>query len=142
MLGWYFGLRLAGSRTLCASLTFLNRRAPNPGAGQLRIPFRFPERLLQYLTWLLRVADLRFGARLTIYGWALYFGNLRESVDPERRTNICIRCGQAHPSDWLLQSGFVRKRRWLFDHYQCPGCGARNIFIPESFIPENPATSQ
>lgn len=141
MLVWYFGLRPAGSRTLCASLTFLNRRAPNPGAGQLRIPFRLPERLLQYLTWLLRVADLRFGARLTVYGWALYFGNLRESVDPERRTNICIRCGQAHPSDWLLRSGFVRKR-WLFDHYECPGCGAWNIFIPESFIPENRATSQ
>jgi SAM-dependent methyltransferase len=136
-LSWYFGLRPAGSRTLCASLTFLNRRARNPEAGQLRLLFRLPERLLLYLTWLLRVADLRFKTRLTIYGWALYFGNLQECIDPMRRTNICIRCGQAHPSDWLLTSGLVRKRRWLFDDYKCPGCRARN-----SFIPETPATSQ
>jgi SAM-dependent methyltransferase len=141
-LAWYFGLPPIGLRTLCASLTFLNRRARHPGAGQLRIPFRLPERLLLYLTWLLRVADLRLGARFTIYGWALYFGNLRERVDPACRTNICIRCGQAHPSDWLSKSSFVRRRRWLFDHYNCPGCGARNIFIPESFTKENPATSQ
>jgi SAM-dependent methyltransferase len=137
MLAWYFGLRPAGSRTLCASLTFLNSSARNPGTGQLRIPFRLPERLLLYLTWLLRAADRRLGARLTIYGWALYFGNLQERVDPTLRTNICIRCGQAHPSDWLLSLGAVRQRRWLFDHYKCPGCGARNIFIPET-----PTTSQ
>src|SRR3984957_16440514 len=28
-LAWYFGLKPAGSRTLCASLTFLNRRSRN-----------------------------------------------------------------------------------------------------------------
>ncbi len=132
MLAWYFGLPPAGSRTLCASLTFLNRSARSPGAGQLRIPFRLPERLLLYLTWLLRTADRRFNARLTIYGWALYFGNLPAGVDPAVRTNICIRCGQAHPSAWLLSLGVVRRRRWLFDHYNCPGCGARNLFIPET----------
>jgi SAM-dependent methyltransferase len=136
-LAWYFGLRPAGSRTLCASLTFLNRNARHPGAGQLRIPFRLPERLLLYFTWLLRSADRRIGARLTIYGWALYFGNLQVHVDPAVRTNICIRCGQAHPSVWLLSLGVVRQRRCLFDRYNCPGCGARNIFIPET-----PATSQ
>lgn len=92
MLGWYFGLSPAGSRTLCASLTFLNRRARNPDAAQLRIPSHLPERLLLYLTWLLRAADLRFGARPTIYGWALYFGNIRERADPALRTNIGIRC--------------------------------------------------
>jgi SAM-dependent methyltransferase len=131
-LSWYFGLQPAGSRTLCASLTFFNRRARKPEAGQLRLPFRLPELLLLYLTWLLRVADLRFNSRLTVYGWALYFGNLQECIDPARRTNICIRCGQGHPTDWLVGSGFVRTRRWLFDHYKCPGCGARNVFIPET----------
>jgi SAM-dependent methyltransferase len=137
MLAWYFGLRPAGSRKLCASLTFLDRNARNPEPGQLRLPFRLPERLLLYLTWLMRAADRRLGVRLTIYGWALYFGNLQVQVDPTVRTNICIRCGQAHPSAWLLNLGAVRRRRWLFDHYSCPGCRARNIFIPE-----NPVTSQ
>jgi SAM-dependent methyltransferase len=135
MLAWYFGLPPAGSRTLCASLTFLNRSARHPGPGQLRIPFRLPERLLSYLTWLLRTADRRLAARLTIYGWALYFGNLPVRVDAALRTNICIRCGQAHPSEWLLSLGVVRHRRWLFDRYTCPGCGARNIFIPDAPAP-------
>lgn len=128
MLAWYFGLPPAGSRTLCASLTFFNRRSRSPGAGQLRIPFRLPEPLLLYLTWLLRAADKTFRSRLTVYGWALYFGSLRERVDPTVRSNICIRCGQAHPPDWLLRVGAVRKRRWLFDRFQCPGCGAVNVF--------------
>ncbi len=131
MLAWYFGLPPAGSRTLCASLTFLNRRAREAGAGQLRMPFRLPERALLALALLLRNLDRRFGTRLTIYGWALYFGNLQERVDPTVRRNICIRCGQAHPSDWLISLGLVQRRRWSFDHYPCPGCGARNIFVPD-----------
>ena len=103
-LSWYFGLPLAGSRTLCASLTFLNRKAT--GAGPRRIPFsRLPEALLRALTIPLRIADRRFGARLSVYGWALYFGNLKQPIDVTVRPNICIRCGQAHPADWLLQQG-------------------------------------
>jgi SAM-dependent methyltransferase len=130
-LSWYFGLPLAGSRTLCASLTFLNRKARNIGPDSRRIPFsRLPEPLLLCFTALLRVTDRKFGARLSVYGWALYFGHLKQPVEPTVRTNICIRCGQAHPADWLLSVGAVQPRRWLLPRYKCPACGASNFFTP------------
>jgi SAM-dependent methyltransferase len=131
-LSWYFGLPLVGSRTLCASLTFLNRNARNTGPGSRRIPFsRLPEPLLLRLTALLRGVDRRFGTRLSIYGWALYFGNLKQPVDATVRPNICIRCGQAHPAEWLLRKGVVHRRRWLLRRYKCPACGANNSFIDQ-----------
>jgi SAM-dependent methyltransferase len=130
-LSWYFGLPLAGSRTLCASLTFLNRNARNPGPGSRHIRFsRIPEPLLLCFTAMLRVTDRRFGTRLSVYGWALYFGNLKQPVESTVRTNICIRCGQAHPADWLLHIGAVPQRRRLLPRYECPACGASNFFTP------------
>jgi SAM-dependent methyltransferase len=133
-LSWYFGLPLAGSRTLCASLTFLNRNVKDSAPGWRRIPFsRLPEPLLLCLTALLRVADRRFGTRLSVYGWALYFGSLKQPVESTVRPNICIRCGQAHPADWLMRIGAVQRRRWLLLLYKCPACGAINFFTPDEF---------
>jgi SAM-dependent methyltransferase len=129
-LSWYFGLPLAGSRTLCASLTFLNRKARNATSGSCAFS-RLPEPVLLWVTALLRVTDRRFGTRLSIYGWALYFGKLEQPVESTVRTNICVRCGQAHPADWLLQIGAVQQRRWLLSRYKCPACGASNFFTPD-----------
>ena len=133
-LAWYFGLKPAGARMLCASLTFLNWRAGIPVAASRRLG-RLPEPFLLYLTGLLRLADRRFGTRLTVYGWALYFGNLKQPVDATVRTNICIRCGEAHPADWLMRVGSVQRRTLGFDKYTCPGCGAKNIFMQDEAPP-------
>lgn len=136
-LSWYFGLPLAGSRTLHASLTFLNRRVVGPGPR--RIPWtRLPESVVALVTACLRMADDAFGARLSVYGWALYFGCLKEPVDAEVRANICVRCGQAHPADWLEGIGAVRRRRWLPAYYRCPGCGARNFLAARAM--QEPST--
>ena len=129
-LSWYFGLPLAGSRTLHASLTFLNRRVVGPGPR--RIPWtRLPEPAVALFTAFLRMADNVFGTRLSVYGWALYFGCLKEAVDAEVRTNICVRCGQAHPADWLDHIGAVQRHRWLPAYYRCPGCSAKNFYAAE-----------
>jgi SAM-dependent methyltransferase len=137
-LSWYSGLPLVGSRTLCASLTFLNRNAGD--TGPRRIPFsRLPEPLLLCLTALLRVMDGRLGTRLSLYGWALYFGKLRQPVDATVRSNVCIRCGQAHPADWLVRLGLVQRRRWLFNRYKCPACGAYNFFTLDQDLPIVPS---
>jgi SAM-dependent methyltransferase len=132
MLSWYTGLRPAGARQLHASFTFLNRRAAPPSSRQT--PFtRFPETLLRTLTRVLRMADRRIGSRLSVYGWALYFGNLRETVDEAVRWNICIRCGQSHPANWLLKLGVVH-RGGLLDSFTCPACGAKNCFTSDYSI--------
>jgi SAM-dependent methyltransferase len=135
-LSWYFGLPLVGSRSLYASLTFLNKKARDSGPGSRRIPLsRLPEPMLLCLTALLRTVDRGFGTRLSVYGWALYFGNLKQRVDPTVRPNICVRCGQAHPADWLLRTGAAQRRRWLLSRYKCPACGAGNFFTPDQHPP-------
>ena len=129
MLSWYFGLKFYGSRTLLASLSFLNRKAGERPSGQR--PFtRLPEGLLSAGVTMLRSLDRRLGCRLGVYGWALYFGNVKHSIDADVRRNVCVRCGGGHPAAWLVKTGAVR-RGWLFCRYTCPDCGAVNYFLED-----------
>ena len=128
MLSWYFGLPHVATRTLLCSYPFLNCR--NTAAPGMRRQTRFrglPEGLLALLTGAFRLLDRRAGLRSSVYGWALYFGRIPQAVDPAPRTNVCVRCGQGHPSDWLARIGLVR-RRWGLDCFSCPACGASNVY--------------
>lgn len=121
MLAWYSGLPHVATKVLYASYSYLNRRNAR---GRL---WRCWEAPLAVLTAALRFLDRHFGSKTSIYGWAMYFGNVPEPVDPRPWTNVCVRCGQAHPSDWLAEVGAIR-RKWLFPSYLCPGCGASNFY--------------
>jgi len=119
------GLRCLATRTLCSSLSCLNR---------VNHPSRAPRRLLLVgggrefpillLTSVLRLIDRAFGTRLSVYGWAFYFSNTEVEIDRTTWTNVCIRCGSGHPSEWLRRQGCVVFRCL----YRCPSCGARNFF--------------
>jgi SAM-dependent methyltransferase len=111
-LSWYFGMPLAGSRGLENSFVWLNRHNAN-GAH-----IALPEPMLRVFVSIMRT----LGNRFSRYGWALYFGNLGEPVDPTVRTNVCIRCGAA-----CERSSLPQGRRT----YSCTQCGARNITSPE-----------
>jgi SAM-dependent methyltransferase len=130
-LTWCSGLPHVATKVLCASFSFLNRRnARGPAPRRLLLLFalrwEFP---LSVLTWTLRSLDLRLGTRASIYGWAMYFGNVPEPVVLRPWTNVCVRCGQAHPSEWLEEIGAIRRRWFLFSTYRCPGCGASNSYL-------------
>jgi len=131
-LSWYFGLPHLATRTLYCSFPFLNRR--NTTGPSLRRQMRFrglPERPLALFTGALRALDRRTHTRAGVYGWGLYFGRVSEPIGLAPRTNVCIRCGQGHPSEWLVQLGLVR-RRWRIDYYHCPGCGVANVYTRDS----------
>ena len=132
MLSWYFGLPHVATRVLCSSLAFLNSRNTRDPAvkRQMRCPALW-EPLLSALIALLRLADHGLHTRAGIYGWAFYFGSVPEAVDPTPRTNVCVRCGQAHASDWLWDLGAVRKRWIWFRAYRCPDCGAANFLAQD-----------
>ena len=129
MLSWYFGLPHVGTRVLCSSLLFLNRRT-NPTIPVSRhITFRGVwEPLLALTSGVFRLVDGHFKTRLSVYGWALYFGTIYEFVDPTVRPNVCVRCGTGNPAEWLTHLGVVRKRWIFFKVYRCPGCGATKLF--------------
>jgi SAM-dependent methyltransferase len=122
------GLEYAGGRLLCTSLSFLNShnhtaRAPRKllflGGGN--------ETVVRWMNGLFRLSDLWLGTRLSIYGWAIYFGPLRAPVDPRTWVNVCIRCGSGHESRRLLKCDAVEEF-WGFSFYTCPLCGASNLF--------------
>ena len=85
--------------------------------------------VLRLATLALRSIDRGFGTRLSVYGWAYYFGAYQPS-DLAARTNVCIGCGGGHSARKLRAAGLV-KRGWWVPSYACPDCGSRNFFTPD-----------
>jgi SAM-dependent methyltransferase len=127
MLSWYLGLPHVATRTLHTSMNFLNRRNTREAVrlGQMHCA-GLPEPIVAPMSAALRWMDGRFGSRLSVYGWAFYFGRVEEPVDTTPLENVCVRCGQAHPAGELRRRGLTR--HLLLTSYRCADCGARNIF--------------
>jgi SAM-dependent methyltransferase len=125
------GLGHAASRTLCSSLSFLNRHvAPRPYPRRLMLLGGGFEWTLFLFVWLSRWMDRTFHTRLGVYGWAFYFGRRPAQIDLSVWQNVCIRCGAGHPAELLRERSRVRPfLRWL-EVYACPICQALNPFIP------------
>lgn len=125
------GLRHAGTRVLCTSLSFLNRRNMRSKPPRRLLLFaNGNETLVRGLTWVLRACDRVFHGRASVYGWAYYFG---DSLSPEVTTwsNVCVRCGSGVASDLLRSNDRVIDRRFLPPVYTCPACGGRNYFTAD-----------
>lgn len=123
------GLPHVATRTLCSSLSFLNRKLRGP-----RLPRRLlvlgggSEWSLFLYAWLSRRLDLWFGTRTSIYGWAFWFGNIPESVDTSTWPNVCICCGAGFHEEYLAPSGL------LIRVWKCPQCGVRNPFFASPVV--------
>lgn len=77
------GLRLRGCRTLYSSLSFLHWRSqPARTTRKLWLFFNGNETCLRVVGAVLRLSDRRWGTRLSVYGWALYFGAV-DGIDPQ-----------------------------------------------------------
>jgi SAM-dependent methyltransferase len=123
------GLKHVATKTLFTSLSFLNRRtSPAPRPRRLILLGGGRERSLFLFAWLSRVIDRRFGSRLSVYGWALYFGAVPVPIDSRTTVNVCLRCGAGSPSAWLKSKRAVSSRFFGSRQYHCPHCGARNPF--------------
>jgi SAM-dependent methyltransferase len=122
-IGKATGLRLNGTRVLCTSFGFLDRRLflPRP-PRRLWLVGNGNPKLIAVLSYAARVFDRLWRSRLSVYGWALYFGNIGEEVETSIWTNVCVYCGAAHPAAILVTHGRFLKS------YHCPECGAWNLF--------------
>jgi SAM-dependent methyltransferase len=126
-------LRHVQTRTLFTSLDFLNRRnfrVHNP--WRLLLAGNGTEISLHLFTYFARLSDRLFGTRLSVYGWALYFGSFPVPVEIDGWPNVCIRCGSGAQSEWLRHLKLVRRRfilpGFFLQLYRCPSCGATNLF--------------
>lgn len=123
------GLRMAGSRSLMTSFSFLNRKnRPSATPRKLLLAGGGSEGTLVWFSGVARLLDRCFHLRISLYGWALYFGALAEPVDGRPWSNVCVRCGSGHSSDWLHSQGLLQRRWGFIPAYACPACGAVNIF--------------
>jgi hypothetical protein len=126
------GLKHRATRTLCTSLSFLNRRnRRTPAPKRLLMIGGGAQTSLLLSTYVFRLIDRALGTRLSVYGWALYFGNIHAPIDCTLWTNVCILCGAGHPSDRLLRQRMAT-RRFLIRSYRCPNCGTVNLFTDDS----------
>jgi len=125
------GLKSAGTRVLCTSLSFLNRRNFRAKAPRKLLLFgNGNETLVRWLTYGLRMLDRWFHRRASVYGWAYYFGDL-PTVELAVWSNVCVRCGSADPSAVLRTSGRVKAHRFWPDVYTCIACGGENFFTDD-----------
>lgn len=123
------GLPHIATRTLIASLSYLNRKNNRRVSGPRRLLLvgNGTEISLHLFTYFARLSDRLFGTRLRVYGWALYFGSIPTPVNTDVWPNVCIRCGSGAPSEWLHHLKLVHRRFFLLV-YRCPSCGTANLF--------------
>mgnify|MGYP005847998409 CR=1 FL=1 len=123
------GLPHRGTRVLYSSLSFLNRRnSPGPPPLRLRLLGGGAEWSLAAYNWWSRRLDRWLRTRLSVYGWALYFGEAVHMEDGAEWRNVCLRCGSACPLEAALESRVGR--RWGVAAYRCGACGAANPLTP------------
>ncbi|MFN7920524.1 MAG: methyltransferase domain-containing protein [Bryobacteraceae bacterium] len=114
------GLEHRATRVLHSGLSFLNRHnITGPAPRKLMLLGGGREGVIRAGLRLFRALDRRFGTRLSVYGWAFWFGP-PIGVDPEPRPNVCVRCGSGHAAADLAVAGRVSGRT-----YVC-FCGAEN----------------
>lgn len=110
MIGNATGLSHVGTRVLCSSLSFLNRRnSPRPAPRRLLLLGAGYEWSLWLYVLFSRQLDRLLKTRLSIYGWAFYFGNVPGSVDAETWMNVSIRCGSGASAARLERELRVRR---------------------------------
>ena len=123
------GLSNVGARPLYSSLSFLNRRNhKHKPPRRLLLLGGGNENILLLINYLFRFFDRYLKTRFSQYGWALYFGNLEEKISNTPWPNVCVRCGSGHPFYKLLSTARPIKKWLLFPAYECPHCGALNLF--------------
>lgn len=132
------GLKHVATKSLYSSLSFLNRNnAPKPRPKRLFLLGGGAEWSLFLFAWFSRRLDRLFHSRISIYGWAIYFGRIPSPIHRGASINVCIRCGSGHPSLYLLTHSGVQKRFGL-RVYHCPRCAALNPFADDHSLECHP----
>jgi SAM-dependent methyltransferase len=116
-------LRHRSTTVLTASLSFLNAHNFVARPPRKIALFAFGhEGFLAVLNAALRRIDRAFGTRLSMYGWAFYFGETAPPALEGPWVNVCVRCGSGASEEYLRAKGAVRRLT-----YRCPDCGALNL---------------
>ena len=112
-------LRHRATVLLGSSLSFLNRHNFTHRPPRRIALFGWgSETFLAVLTAAFRRIDRVLGTRLSIYGWAFYFGAVAADSVEGPWEHVCVRCGSSMPEDALPQRGWS---------WRCRLCGGFNL---------------
>ena len=116
-------LQHRGHVVLLASLSFLNShnfigRPPR----RIALFAWGNETYLAVLNAILRRIDRIFRTRLSVYGWAFYFGRVAPDMVEGPWEHVCVRCGSGAPAEFLRETGAARGISW-----RCTVCGGFNL---------------
>jgi SAM-dependent methyltransferase len=126
------GLKLAATRVLYSSFQFLDQRIFRPRPPRrLWLLGNGNPKFIAAMSYTVRVLDRMFRTRTSIYGWAFYFGDIREEVETIPWTNVCVGCGTAQSAAALIVNHRVRRWSVILKCYTCPYCGAWNLFTKD-----------
>ena len=114
---------------LHTGLSFMNRENLRVVQKKLRLLGGGREAMLRFVTLGFRWADGVCGSRLSMYGWAYYFGTY-QPTNTFARTNVCVRCGAGHSASRLIREGLYRTALRLAA-YRCPSCQTENFFTDD-----------
>lgn len=116
-------LKLRATVVLTASLSFLNSHTFTSRPPRRIALFAYGhEGFLAVLNFVLRRLDRILGTRLSVYGWAFYFGAIDPEVVEGPWTLVCVRCGSGVSKEFLRKAGAVRLATW-----RCTVCGGFNL---------------
>lgn len=103
------GLEFRASRVLLTSLAMLNRaNRTAPAPRRLALLGGGRESVLRWWSIISRLADRRLHTRLSVYGWALYFGRLDEEVERRLgRMYVYDAAPAVHPTGCYLRTRSV-----------------------------------
>ncbi len=125
-------LQLAGARALYSSFEYLNRYYFGPRTSwRLWLVGNGNRRCIMALSYAVRLFDRLFHTRASAYGWAFYFGNIGEKIDPAAWSNVCVGCGSGFPAAWLIANNRVGRHFLFLRSYICPYCNSRNLFTSD-----------
>lgn len=118
---------LKGTCVLYSGFSFLNKHNEKNLPKRVWVLGGGQEWILRVGTYCLRILDRLFSTRLSVYGWAYYFGSV-DALRLKPNGNVCIRCGSGHDAEWLKESGFLSRELFFWKQYRCPCCGTKNLF--------------
>jgi SAM-dependent methyltransferase len=129
------GLPWVATVILHSSLLFLERSRFHPRPPRrLWLIGNGNSRCIALLTWFLRVFDDVFSTRASVYGWALYFGQVPSAVEAREWRNVCVRCGHASSEARLRAESDVRRSFLVWRSYRCLQCGEWNLLTPDRHV--------
>ena len=126
------GLPHRATRTLYSSFVFLERYQfkPRPPRRLWLVGGGHPL-VIAWMSYAFRLWDRVFGTRASVYGWALYFGQVPESVETAEWRNVCVHCGEGNSEAWLRESRSVGRKILFLESYCCRKCGAWNLLTAD-----------